>query len=133
MTKVLIVSDSHGENENINVLKLKHNCDLVIHAGDFNNYDGNPTVLELNDAHKHFDYFVNGNHFINGKTHKSFNNIDDYKKHIKDTDPFESAANDYKIFKIEGINFLLIHNIKYHEALLSYYGKYKELNKGEEE
>ncbi|MEG2075982.1 MAG: metallophosphoesterase, partial [Victivallaceae bacterium] len=43
MTRILLISDTHGNIDLINQLALQHRADLVIHAGDFGFYHYNST------------------------------------------------------------------------------------------
>lgn len=70
MTKILIVSDTHGDKTNlINVIEFEK-PNYVIHAGDF--------CVNITFISKYVDYFVAGNNDVDGENIKLFD-IEDIK------------------------------------------------------
>ena len=66
MTRVLVVSDSHGSRKNVEIA-LKHPHDIAIHCGDFTDQQDFYT--------ENFDYVIRGNN--------------DYDSNLKDTVTFQ--------------------------------------------
>lgn len=64
MTKILIISDTHGDKNNIiNLIELEK-PNYVIHAGDF--------CVSVTFISKYVDYFVGGNNDVDGEKIKLF-------------------------------------------------------------
>jgi predicted phosphodiesterase len=63
--KLLILSDNHGDlNEMVQIIKHEH-ADLVVHAGDYN--------LPISTMKQYFNYFVDGNNDYGHVRQVSFN------------------------------------------------------------
>jgi len=108
MKKVLIVSDSHGKNDNLFETIKKEKADVVIHAGDYDDFnlkpmdEGKPPVFKkferdvLKDL---FHWWCKGNHDYSVK-----------RPGIDDPKEFEQFIfNSFKIFQIENVKVLLSH------------------------
>lgn len=65
MTKVLIFSDSHGENSLMKLIIEKEKPNIKIHLGD---YCVSESFMENN-----FDFYVKGNNDIFGEKNKTIN------------------------------------------------------------
>ncbi len=62
MNKILVVSDSHGNNSNISAVAIQEKPDLVIHAGDY--------CRDISDMKAVVDIIVAGNNDIVGNKYK---------------------------------------------------------------
>jgi len=121
--KILILSDTHGDQINyLNIIK-KEQPDLTVHAGDYK--DDKSINFNDNLFKKNVNIFIGGNHGINAKDLEKYQNkiiksesinveknIKKFvllKKSSKDSYVLDFLSKDYKIFKFCDKKFLLIH------------------------
>jgi putative phosphoesterase len=128
--KILIIGDTHGSMAEFLAIKKLEKPELIIHTGDFNDKSGNGTVLTMEEAKKHFDIFVKGNHYIGEKTLKDFKDKDDYEHfydRMEKTNPhyfFDELMNDNEIFYLNGKSFLLMHSYYFAKDAVTNYKNY---------
>ena len=104
--KIIVIGDSHG-----NIVNLKHvlgfgkhiKCGAVIHTGDWNNLKSLETVFNYNIP----IYTVQGNADIDPKLIK--------KLKIRS----EKFSEDFLKFKIDGINFGVVHRFAKDQQLMA--------------
>jgi len=103
MTKVLVISDTHGEFELIQKVIEKVKADVIIHAGDYDNVNlknDNPFFRIDRELIKNtLSYWTKGNHDFTVKY--------GFDKSEKDFEDFIFKA--HRVFKIEGVKIFLSH------------------------
>jgi hypothetical protein len=75
MKKIIILSDTHGNNDVMSRILKSNNYDIAIHSGD---YECDPNYMI-----KNFDYFVQGNHDFHNQPNKLTFEIEGIKFHLQ--------------------------------------------------
>lgn len=75
MKKLIILSDTHGNNKIIDNILKSHKYDISIHAGD---YECDPNYMI-----KNFDFFVQGNHDFNNQEDEIYFEIEGIKFNLQ--------------------------------------------------
>ncbi len=75
MKKIIILSDTHGDNSIVDNILSLNKYDIAIHSGD---YECDPNYMI-----KNFDYFVQGNHDFDKQNDKLTFEIEGIKFHLQ--------------------------------------------------
>jgi predicted phosphodiesterase len=107
--KILLISDTHGDNETYKKIIKKNKPDVVLHAGDF--YDSKSRdSFDLDSFKKVVNFYIEGNHGIKEKNIEYIKKVTDKKEgKTRRLFMYKKLIKDYEIVKLNGENFLLIH------------------------
>jgi predicted phosphodiesterase len=105
--KILILSDTHGDETLYKQIIKNEEADIVIHAGDYSDTKSRLS-FDKNDFISNVDYYIEGNHGIKNENFELIQEIKD-NKNEKEQFYFSKFSEDYKIFEINGKCFFLVH------------------------
>lgn len=111
--KILILSDTHGDEKKYKKIIKKQNADIVIHAGDY--WDTKSLKFDFKTFNKKVDFFIKGNHGIKNENIKKCEKLvskDEFTKAYRTKFILQKLKKDYLLLNINGFNFLVVHILR---------------------